>query len=301
MFRSLFILVWFAFLAGWLPAADLPGRRRVMTWVPPYGVAECRKRLEESFEGKGMKDGLTHLGLQFWSPTREGGLKLVDRFGAIDEATVTWFVEWGKRHGVRVLLCVYNGSANGWDWELAQSAFDTNREKFVRNLLGETRRLKLDGVDLDLEGNGELDGSRPDFLRFVRELSAGLHGVSKELTVDTFPAKWHAPNRLWWSDLFPHVDAVHAMGYDELGASAPDWRSYAFLKKAAGRHSSKLVIGMPGHLSEWQGERVQAHLDWVASDKEVGLAIWDARLTDPAWRSGNLWKTLEGIRTGERE
>ena len=51
-----------------------------MTWVPPYAVSACQQRLNESFDGAGMKDGLTHLGLQFWNPTATGGVELVTRF-----------------------------------------------------------------------------------------------------------------------------------------------------------------------------------------------------------------------------
>src|SRR5438876_751179 len=45
-------------------------KRPVMTWVPPYAVSRCNTRLTESFGGVGMKDVLTHLGLQFWKPMR---------------------------------------------------------------------------------------------------------------------------------------------------------------------------------------------------------------------------------------
>ncbi len=46
----------------------------VMTWVPPYAVGRCQTRLNESFDGTGMKDALTHLGLQFWQPTKDGAV-----------------------------------------------------------------------------------------------------------------------------------------------------------------------------------------------------------------------------------
>ncbi len=34
-----------------------------MTWVPPYAIGESKARLGESFDGLGMKDGITHLGV----------------------------------------------------------------------------------------------------------------------------------------------------------------------------------------------------------------------------------------------
>jgi len=44
-----------------------------MTWVPPYATSMyAGHRLDESFGGTGMKDGLTQIGLQFWRPSSKG-------------------------------------------------------------------------------------------------------------------------------------------------------------------------------------------------------------------------------------
>lgn len=272
---------------------------RVMTWVPPYAVEECKKRLSESFEGVGMKDGLTHLGLQFWNPTKDGGIEVVSRFKEIDEAKISEFREWGQAHGVQVMLCVYNGTSSGWDWDLARSAFDTHRTKFVEALVGETLRLKLDGVDIDLEGEGDLEGSKEAFVRFIRELSGRLHAEGKELTVDTFAYKWHAPRQSWWPELLPHIDGLHVMGYSETGAKAEEWRSYESLKAAAGPHGSKLLLGMSGNASRWQESGLEEHLGWVVEDGAVGLAIWDARLSDREWRTKKIWLEIGKVRGGD--
>ena len=59
-----------------------------MTWVPPYATSICLDRLNESFEEMGMKNGLTHLGLQFWRPTIKGQIELVDNFKPINDSTI---------------------------------------------------------------------------------------------------------------------------------------------------------------------------------------------------------------------
>src|SRR5204863_1527422 len=73
------------------PTYKLP----VMTWVPPYAVAKSKARLIESFGGLGVKDALTHLGLQFWQPTKDGGLKYAGRTNDVNDAAVSEMQKWG--------------------------------------------------------------------------------------------------------------------------------------------------------------------------------------------------------------
>ena len=94
-----------------------------MTWVPPYATNICQYRLNDSFGGMGMKNGLTHLGLQFWRPSEKDKIQLVGDFQPIDDASIIQFRKWGDTHKVQILLCVYNGYKDGWNWDLAKSAF----------------------------------------------------------------------------------------------------------------------------------------------------------------------------------
>ena len=245
-----------------------------------------------------MKNGLTHLGLQFWRPVENGKIQLVDNFKPIDDSTIIQFRKWGDTHNVQVLLCVYNGYKDGWNWEVAKNAFDKNRKQFIKALVSETIRLELDGVDIDFEGKGTRDGDKKAFIEFIKELSSALRSRGKELTVDSFAYKWNAPNQGWWKLMLPHIDALHVMGYSETGSKSAGWRSYDFLKAAAGKYSSKLLVGVPSHKSHWENKSFQEHLEWVAKDKSVGLAIWDAQLKDPKWRAKEIWQTISRIRQG---
>lgn len=276
---------------------ESPPPRRVMTWIPPYGLDTSSKRLDESFDGIGMKDGITHVGLQFWQPTKAGGLELVKKFKSIDDSTILERRRWAHARKIKVMLCVYNG-ASGWDWQLARAAFETHRTKFVDALVKETLRLQLDGVDIDLEGKGNQSATKEAFLQFMKELSVRLRAKGKELSVNTFAYKWHAPNRSWWPELFPFVDGLNVMGYAETGAGALGWRSYKSLKASAGKHTAKLLIGMPGNSSKWLDVSVNQHLQWVGEGAAIGLAIWDARLTDPAWRTKETWQAIANIKAG---
>jgi hypothetical protein len=272
---------------------------RVMTWVPPYATAKCKERLDESFKGVGMKNGLTHLGLQFWRPTKKGKIELVDNFKPIDDSTVINFRKWGNAHHVRVLLCIYNGTQRGWDWNLAKNAFGHHQRQFIEVLVSETVRHQLDGVDIDFEGKGSGQRDKQAFLDFVKELALALKAKSKELTINSFAYNWNVPNQRWWKMMLPHVDALHVMGYSETGSKSAGWKSYDFIKSAAGQFSHKLLIGVPSHTNNWENESVDEHLQWIANDSSVGLAIWDAQLKDPEWRTEKIWQMISSIRRGD--
>ena len=272
--------------------------RMVMTWVPPYAIDKCRARLDADVDGVGPKDGLTHLALQFWVPTPEGGVEKTPKYKAISDATVIGFRDWAHAHGIRAMLCVYN-NVDSWDWSLAQAGFAEHRETFVRALVAETERLGLDGVDVDLEGNGEFEASKDAFQAFIRDLAPQLHAHGKQITVDSFAYKWNAPNQTWWADLFPLVDGITTMGYEYIGANGTEWRAYAAQKAAAGTNAAKLLFGVRGAKADWLGNTVAEHMDWIARDSSVGVAIWDAQFEAPYWQTAAAWKNLVRIKTGQ--
>ena len=277
-------------------------KRPVMTWVPPYAVAKCRATLNESYRGDGitsggagMRDALTHLGLQFWQPTKDGGLKYAGGTNDVNDVAIKDLRDWGRTNGVRVLLCVYNAVGGKWDWSLARAGFAEHPDTFLAALVAEAERLQLEGVDIDLEGNGSFETDKEAFIAFIQKLSGRLHAKGKHLTVDTFSYQWNAPNQTWWKELMPHVDALTTMGYEEIGAQAPGWRSYAAQKAAAGEHAAKLMIGLPSGRGEWRGSGLVEHLRWLKGDGEVGVSFWDAQVKGVDWRKSETWMTVREI------
>lgn len=273
-----------------------PPSRIVMTWIPPYDIEKCRTRLQQDVDGLGPKDALTHLGLQFWVPTREGGLAKAPHY-KVDDSTITAIRDWAHQNHIQLMLCVYN-YVDSWDWPLAQSAFGEHREDFAKALVAEMERLGLDGIDIDLEGNGDFKSSKEPFLAFIRDLSTRVRALHKQLTVDSFADKWNAPNQSWWADLFPLVDAVNSMGYEYTGAHGSEWRAYAMQKAAAGDNASKLLIGVPSAKADWLGNNTAEHMDWIFKDGQVGISIWDARFSAPYWQTPEAWKGLAKMRAG---
>jgi len=136
--------------------------RPVMTWVPRYAANNSQQRLSETYSGIGMKDALTHVGLQFWTPTNKGGLIQTGKGATTSDAVIKSFRDWCRTNSVRVLLCVYQIG----DCELALSAFKDNCGTFIESLLTEVNRHDLDGVDIYFEGRGRLNEDKEGFRPF---------------------------------------------------------------------------------------------------------------------------------------
>lgn len=274
--------------------------RVVMTWMPPYSRDVSWARLQASYAGAGPATALTHLGLQLWTPSRDGGLERPTKFGAISDAEVKRYVDWAHANGVKVMLTVYNG-VDGWDWSLAKNAFAGRRTRFVNALVTEMERMNLDGVDVDLEG-APLDPTPDDkssYIGFIKALSKAVRARGKSLQLDSFHYIYNAPNQTWWAELFPHVDAIASMGYEDLGRSAPTWQAYAAQRAAAGSgaNMSKLIIGVPTYLDSWQGDPALTQVKWfTAAAKRVGVGLWDAQDQAAAFRSAPVWRELAKIR-----
>ncbi len=282
-----------------------------MTWVPPYGISTSMTQLQAMHGAVGAKNSITHLALQFWVPTANGQGVQYSLDGNPSDSAVQQFVTWAHANGIKVLLCVYNNvphtfnppGSYSWDWPLAFNAFATNRAKFVAALVAEAKRLNLDGVDIDFEGldtvgTGDHDGDRPEYVLFLKSLKAQLVKTNRELTVDSFPYIWNAPNWTWWSSILPHVDGMTTMGYTDIGRNAADWGRYSRQVQKAGRWSAKLQLGMPSNFGTWQGNNAVQQTGWVLQSKNsgVGVAIWDAQFPDAAWQQNPLWRNLNKLR-----
>ena len=171
-------------------------------------------------------------------------------------------------------------------------------------MVAETERLDLDGVDVDLEGNGELDDAKDAFVAFdARPFPTSCTSLHKQLTVDSFAYQWNAPLK---SDvverrLFPWVRwGINSMGYEEVGANGKEWRAYAAQRAAAGPNAGKLLLGVPGHKADWQGNSAAEQLDWIVRDDSVGMAIWDAQFSAPYWHTAAPWKALEKMKRRDK-
>jgi len=260
----------------------------VITWVPPYRVDESKQQLAATFDGITMADGLSFLALQFWL-TDGASAQLYQ----VSEAEVTWFHDWARQHGVKVLLCVHNNPGD-WNWPEAVRAFKDNRDAFAANLVSQVMSRDLDGVDLDLEGIIEpTQDDQASYRLFVETLSKALRPLGKTLTLDSFHGQWNAPNWNWWPDLFPFVDGITSMGYEQSGMGV----DYQELVDHATTAPRKLMIGVPSYQGTWLNHSVGEQLGWIGQQSQAGTAIWDASLMAAEWRQRAVWDQLKAIKS----
>ncbi len=317
-----------------LPETDrveLPAARKgaeIMSWVPPYSLETSRAALLHKAGNIGAEEWLTRMGLQFWVPTEDGKVVYVTHESPMSDSLTTWYRKWGKEHGVKVLLTIYNHDGKRWNWERARSAFRDNQDKFIDNLIAEMDRHDLDGIDLDLEGNGSFEEDREVFATFVKKLSERLKPRGKLLTVDSFHSPcFNAPHMGWWKDWKGYVDAIHPMGYGDLyegstttftpeggGAACMDGAAIFRFSwqvnwgKAQGFDPSQILLGFPGGRYEWGegglGTTLPAHLR-EAQATGAGICIWDIPATlggrrDQRWGSEEGWAALKRFRNGDQ-
>lgn len=290
------VFVFLPLLTGFMqPAA---ARNEIISWVPPYAISPSQAAVQADFGACDAKDGLTRIGLQFWTPNWDGTIKYADHeWYTPTDADVGWWRSWCTSNNIQCLLTIYNNTGS-WDWNLARSAFAGNRQTFVNELVSEMERLSLDGIDIDLEGIGNLDDDRAAFDLFIQELSAELKHRGKVLTIDSFHYIWNAPNQSWWPDWLGEVDNIHAMGYEDLYEGGSGYQKYSFQQNtgtAAGYAGNAVLMGMPSYVSSWgvssgRGTSALAHVREVRNDLfsgATGIAIWDLQLS--AWQDSDLW------------
>ncbi|MDB5103557.1 MAG: hypothetical protein JWP91_1246 [Fibrobacteres bacterium] len=271
----------------------------VMSWVPSYGIGACRNVLNGTYGKYKAKDGLTHIGLQFWHPTTSGGVV----FTGAGAADAQWFADWGKANNVKVLLTVFNAT-NGWDWNLATSAFADNHAAFAKALVAEMDKFGLDGVDLDLEGNAlKADDHRSEYKAFVIELSALLKAKGKLLTVCTFNNENsdNMPDESWFPDWLGKVDYIHIMGYEEMYETSPDkTQAYSYqqnLGAKAGYARSQVSMGLMASNSWGGGSAIQHLNECITKPKEVAsICIWDLQFPGSAWKTEEAFDAMAKIK-----
>ncbi|MBY0574520.1 MAG: hypothetical protein K2P84_12645 [Undibacterium sp.] len=317
--KGLFFTFIFSFVTS--AQANTKPALPVVGWIPAYGIDNSVTAINSH---PAIAAGLSKIGLQFWNPSPDGKSLVyapIDKGGKlVTDQDVTKLVQWAKQRKIQIVLTVYNNSQvmAKWDWDLARRAFAENRSSFTDALIKEMNRHGLDGIDLDLEGEGSFDSDRPAYAKFVKTLSARLKKQHKSLTIDSFHSPcMNAPNMSWWRDWRGQVDAIHSMGYQDLyegstdtftpkgksvceaGESLFKYSWQAQFGKRAGYKQHQIIMGMPTWVDAWGkgglGEDIRSHVQ-EARQLGVGVALWDLQLSAEKWRTAETWQALGALR-----
>lgn len=290
----------------------------LISWVPAYNRHVCQSMATKTFEGYGPSTALTKLALQWWTLSDQGQLKRVDAFGIINDEEIKFYTKWGKKHNIKILLCVYNGVKN-WDWNLAKKGFKNNRDSLIQQLLHVVQKYQLDGIDIDFEGKGEksLDDQNA-FKEFMIQLSKNLKSKNKLLSVNSFHSPYfNAPNMSWWQDWRGHVDSIQSMGYNDLYEGSTDtffgksdhlfkysWQQAYGMK--LGFQADQIALGLPSNLDQWgsggRGSFAFDHIQECRFDCKfpASIAIWDMQLQgkdqQKGWKSKATWEALTELK-----
>jgi chitinase len=168
---------------------------------------------------------VTHLNIAFINPDTNGIFKPMPSLDTV--------VALAHAGHVKVLLSCGGGSRHEY---YAKLLSDPWRQQVVDRFIRFATQYKLDGIDVDIEG----DDIDDNYENFVVALSKPLHANGKLLTA---ALAYYTRNRI--SDkALQQFDFVNLMAYDKTGP----WRP-----ASPGQHSP--VSYVMDHLAYWGGER----------------------------------------------
>lgn len=148
-------------------------------------------------------DKLTHINLYFLNPDTLGNFTR-------DFSAIAPFIKEAHKRNVKVLFSIAGGGKHNYYHALLK---DDKRKNFIDNLVLETLKYDLDGVDVDIEGSDIDENYEP----FVVELARSLRLHNKMIT---------AAIAVFYKDVLTdralaQYDFVSVMSYDHTGPWAP--------------------------------------------------------------------------------
>lgn len=291
-----------------------------MSWVPVYGSDASKAILNDATKSQWIKDGVTHIGLQFWVPGDAGAVTFATDYNYTYKAAtisqdVQDFVSWGNTNNVKIMLCFYNSRSAGFDWDYTRQVINTYPSQSVTNIMSIINTYGLDGVDIDFEGVGDFSSDKPAFVNFLNLLGTALHANGKVLSVDMLSTPcYNSPNPSWESAMAPYVDFMTVMGYTDtyeddntLFSYCPETPSEAntypfrysyienYLTVKQGLASSKLNYGLPSWSDTWGEQCAQENiLDIMNVSSAGGISIWDLQLSGGGfWTDPTTWELIK--------
>jgi spore germination protein YaaH len=142
-----------------------------------------------------------------------------------------------------------------------------SRKQVVDAIVATVASQNYDGIDLDFEGFAFIDPNTtwkttaPNWVLFVKELSAALHAQKKILSITTpylfNPAEAQKGYFVYaWAEIAPFIDRLRIMTYD-YSTSRPGpigpiaWTEKTVKYAISIMPASKVYLGLPGYGKDW--------------------------------------------------
>jgi len=142
-----------------------------------------------------------------------------------------------------------------------------SRKQVVDAIVATVASQNYDGIDLDFEGFAFIDpttswkSTAPNWVLFVKELSAALHSQKKILSITTpylfNPAEAQKGYFVYaWAEIAPFIDRLRIMTYD-YSTSRPGpigpiaWTEKTVKYAVSIMPASKVYLGLPGYGKDW--------------------------------------------------
>lgn len=183
-------------------------------------------------------DKLTHVNLWFLNPDSLGNFNQ-------DLSGLSNFISKAHDQQVKVLVSIGGGSRQS---QYRQLLRDSHRKKLIENLVQIVNTIKLDGVDVDLEG----DDIDENYEKFVLELAKELKSKDKLITAAI--AVYYKEKLT--DKALAQYDFVNIMSYDRTGPWNPQkpgphatfthaWEDLDYFGNERSIPKEKMVLGVP--------------------------------------------------------
>ena len=239
-------------------SANNPPRRILSGWLPDYSLARNLPTVE------GNLDLIRDIS-PFWYGLT-GATTIKDKY-ALGRYTTpkTTVIARLKSNGLILLPTMTDDTKKLVLAGLLANS--TTRTSIVQSIKDLVLRHNYDGIDLDFEVFYTQDGrstwatTKPNWIAFIKELSAELHQQGKLLSVTTppdfAPETKRAGNWVFsWAEIGPHIDRLRIMAYDfstvRPGPIGPlPWSEDAVKYAVTQMPASKVFLGIPGYGRDW--------------------------------------------------
>lgn len=204
-------------------------------------------------------DYLTHICISFVNPDANGIFSF--------SHPVTSYVEHCHGKNVKVFASIGGGAESS----TLKSRYKTwmapdKRTELVKNLMNYIRNNKLDGVDVDLEGELVMDAN---YNAFVIQLADSLHAAG--LGISAAVAAW---TNSYISDAVSNkLDFINIMSYDQTGSWQPKnpgphstyqaaVNDFNYWLNTRAQPSDKIVLGLPFYGHEFKTDGTAGSIAW---------------------------------------